>query len=1022
MVNNDSSTGGSKRGRTILIAVVVLLLGGIGIGGYYVYQRGLKRENLSQQAQQAVDEKRYEDAIRLYRETLAAEPDHPSARRRILLAMVDGEMVDEAWKEGRELMAIEKYRPFATQILCELALRLKGGTIDDAERLARGLVDENPEYAYQVLALIEDFRGIATNDWRKRLEAAATRRSLASVTESQAAKTEALIFAASVTLEVAPFLPNRSSLMTRVREDLEEAVISAGRARQESQQYLYEVGMALIRVHSEDERDAEGGAKTLRGYISGAERYEPAVFELAKYHLRRDEHTEALSLIWTLEDTYLWNRLFWLLRHSNKRDVALQMLERGPLAGTPEYDLIRADLLLQGEDKAEVAEARTTLEAIINDGEASTSRVLRALVILALRTDLETARDVADAAKVQDRDDSRIAAFLASLLSAEEGDKARGLEIAEELAKTAVTGEDSQILRMLMGGGGGAAVESYLNAQVEKGGESNAQARLQRAVALLSRARRTKDDAEGAENLRKRVLKDLEKVKDDSSATKASLVVAFNLASSIGESKLAGAFAGRAAALAGSPEMLDARLLHLALQVQDDDILAELADGVRSVAEGTKSKHYVNAIAQAIATRVKDRRELLDRFAQAADKDEVKQPALELAARIALGLGEFVRAEAYARRSMEVDADSASARELLGATMLQREAYQDVIDLHLPTENRSASGYVQLVGAYLALGLKDDALSMAREGMRTHPQSIPVHIMTARCHLDLKEERKALSVLNVAPNNAYVAHMRAELLHKAGDLSMAQQLYEVLLVNSRFVDIQAWRGLQVVLHDRDRVDEFVSATSRVLDTPVLEKQPKVRATLMYLRGMSFEKDGKVEDAITEYESCARLDNTNWLALNNAAWHIATVAPARVADALVYLKRALELEPENPSVLDTAAEVYSVLGKPDEALGFIDKALALKPEGRVGKFRVHRARILLRAEREDEAKALLEQIRKDFAGEPTAEAAREVLWEIERKNMPEREREEIILPPEDEDEGDEDESDKSGADGDAKGTE
>jgi hypothetical protein len=52
--------------------------------------------------------------------------------------------------------------------------------------------------------------------------------------------------------------------------------------------------------------------------------------------------------------------------------------------------------------------------------------------------------------------------------------------------------------------------------------------------------------------------------------------------------------------------------------------------------------------------------------------------------------------------------------------------------------------------------------------------------------------------------------------------------------------------------------------------------------------------------------------------------------------------------------------------------------------------VHRARILLRAEREAEAKALLERVRTEYADDPAANAARDLLTELERKNQPEEE--------------------------------
>jgi hypothetical protein len=46
-------------------------------------------------------------------------------------------------------------------------------------------------------------------------------------------------------------------------------------------------------------------------------------------------------------------------------------------------------------------------------------------------------------------------------------------------------------------------------------------------------------------------------------------------------------------------------------------------------------------------------------------------------------------------------------------------------------------------------------------------------------------------------------------------------------------------------------------------------------------------------------------------------------------------------------------------------------------------------------------ALLTKVRAEFADDPAASKAREMLWEIERKNAPEPEEEEIPVPSDDE---------------------
>jgi len=204
-----------------------------------------------------------------------------------------------------------------------------------------------------------------------------------------------------------------------------------------------------------------------------------------------------------------------------------------------------------------------------------------------------------------------------------------------------------------------------------------------------------------------------------------------------------------------------------------------------------------------------------------------------------------------------------------------------------------------------------------------------------------------------------------------------------------------------VLSINKREAEFIEKSGVVLKAGHLDGNPEVKGLVQCLRGFALEREGRVEEALLEYEEAIRSHGDNWMALNNAAWQIATVSPTRIKEARAYIDRAMELQPRMPSLLDTAAEVYAVLGEGDKALELIDRALAMKPEGKMASYTLHRGRILLRQGREKDASRVFEQVRAEYADSPAAATARDLLGEIERKNLPDRPEEEVVLPPEDE---------------------
>jgi tetratricopeptide (TPR) repeat protein len=995
-----SSRNATRIRALTVLGVVLLLLGGLAVGFYWVYDRGLKREGLFDRAQRAYREGRHGDALALARETLLSEPKHDAARRLILESLIASERFDEAKAEGRRYLEEDPERDYAAIRLCQLALREADG--EEAERLALTFADRDPSYAYRVLAVVRDHRGLVRNDWRLRLTAAATMRSLASLTENDGIRAEAILFAAEVSHEVAPTLPQTDMLEQRIQADLKEAIAAVNAASQANKSYPYEIAMGRLRVLSDDPEEAALGAKMLRAHATGALKEDVAVTALAKYHIARGEWKEALDLVRHISDTYLWHRLYWMVRRSDQPEQALPLVDEGPLQGTVEGAMLRAELLVRSTDPARKEEAMRSLRAMAEDPASPPGVVLRALILLAAGGGPEEALASADRARLEERRDPQLLALLATLLGAEGSE--RGLELAERLAgETDELSQSRDLMRLL---GGGQAFDRYVDAQVSKGGQAELEHRLHRSLTLLARAATLKGDLAGGQELRSRVRADLEALRASDAATKPELVAGFQFAASLGEAELAGVLLGRAFALPGAPHLLDARVLGFARELRSPETVARLAAGLRAAAANSPARAFLEVFADAVTMPDSDdASSFVVRLEEAAKEPGSSLLALELASRIAFGEGDLANAERLGRAALTHDAESPAALEILGATLLRRGAADDVLALHgaLAPDARPEACYRQMARAFLDQGRKDDALATAREALRRFPDSAAAHLLVAQIYRDLGDPRKALSILNLAPPHPLAMHMRAELLRQIGDYPMAERLYQLLLSATHFGDLAAWQGLMETLTQLKRTKEFVVLCGRALDSDYLREQTKTAAMVRYMRGICLEMDGKVGEALADYEEAIRLDGANWGALNNAAWHIARTAVARIAEARAYVDRAMKLKPEDPAVLDTAAEVYSVQQDVEGSLRLIDRALVLASPAKVPSYTVHKAEVLFRGEREDEAKTLAEGVRAKYGDDPAAQRARSLLWEIERQNMPEEEPERLPVLPEDQEE-------------------
>ena len=86
---------------------------------------------------------------------------------------------------------------------------------------------------------------------------------------------------------------------------------------------------------------------------------------------------------------------------------------------------------------------------------------------------------------------------------------------------------------------------------------------------------------------------------------------------------------------------------------------------------------------------------------------------------------------------------------------------------------------------------------------------------------------------------------------------------------------------------------------------------------------------RLVDARAAYLEALRL-NPN-LAVANAHLGLVFQREGQLADALVWLKKAVELEPKNAACHEWLAELYDEMDEPDESIPCWEQVLALRPD-------------------------------------------------------------------------------------------
>lgn len=121
--------------------------------------------------------------------------------------------------------------------------------------------------------------------------------------------------------------------------------------------------------------------------------------------------------------------------------------------------------------------------------------------------------------------------------------------------------------------------------------------------------------------------------------------------------------------------------------------------------------------------------------------------------------------------------------------------------------------------------------------------------------------------------------------------------------------------------------------------------------LLYARALTFERLDRVPEAIIDLQVLVAEDPEDADALNALGYTMAD-RTTDYEEALGYIERALALSPEQPAILDSMGWVLFKLGRAEEALDYLQRAFAAQEDAEIA---AHLAEVLAALGREGEAR-------------------------------------------------------------------
>jgi len=338
-------------------------------------------------------------------------------------------------------------------------------------------------------------------------------------------------------------------------------------------------------------------------------------------------------------------------------------------------------------------------------------------------------------------------------------------------------------------------------------------------------------------------------------------------------------------------------------------------------------------------------------------------------------LGDYAAAEATARRVITLNSRSPMGYYALAAALEERRQYQALVDVIEPAvaefraRGATQTGAVPIEGdgsplsarnsalalllphlgfAYQELGSHDKAIATFEEAHKLAPEDATITAYLAQAHLSAKKYSAAIEVARKGraqdAGDLRFARLEAQALRQSGKADEAVSLLQEY-VRKQSDRPESYIALAQLYSDAKRGGDAVKTLQ--------DAQSKFPGdtTIGFELGAVFDKQKKFSDAESAFRQVLSKEPDNAPALNYLGYMLAERGE-RLNESVDFLKKALAIEPENGSYLDSLGWAYYKSDKLDLAAQNLQRAADQLKANSV--IQDHYGDVLFRLSRFDEA--------------------------------------------------------------------
>jgi tetratricopeptide (TPR) repeat protein len=290
--------------------------------------------------------------------------------------------------------------------------------------------------------------------------------------------------------------------------------------------------------------------------------------------------------------------------------------------------------------------------------------------------------------------------------------------------------------------------------------------------------------------------------------------------------------------------------------------------------------------------------------------------ALYLLSQAERRLGDLPAAEKTARRVIAEDGKSPWGYYALAESLEERHQYQAVVDELTPPLNElrtraAATAFERglllphLGFAYQELGQMDKAIAVFEEARKASPDDPSVAAYLVDANIAAKKYAAAAALARAAaeehPDDLRLARLEAQALRQSGKPDEGVTVLEKA-AKQHADDPTAYVALAQYYSEADRSAQAIQVLK-----DARTKFPD-DTSIVFELGAVFDKEKKFADAEATFRELLTQDPENAAALNYLGYMLAERGE-RLDESVGLLKKALEMEPDNGSYLDSLGWAY-----------------------------------------------------------------------------------------------------------------